>query len=46
MCSVNRDTTFSSGALSIASKAFTSDNPFFAKTVVIAAVEIVLPWST
>ena len=37
---------FSSGALSIESKERNSERPFFANTVVIAAVNVVLPWST
>ena len=37
---------FSSGAASIWSYAFFSDKPLFPKTVVIAAVKVVLPWST
>ena len=38
--------SFSSGALSIESKERSSERPFFASTVVIAAVRVVLPWST
>ena len=38
--------SFSSGALSIESKERSSERPFFARTVVIAAVRVVLPWST
>ena len=38
--------SFSSGALSIESKERNSDRPFFANTVVMAAVKVVLPWST
>ena len=38
--------SFYSGALSIESKERSSERPFFARTVVIAAVRVVLPWST
>src|SRR3954465_13767631 len=38
--------SFSSGAASISSYFFASANPFFARMVVIAAVSVVLPWST
>ena len=38
--------SFSSGALSIESKERNSERPFLANTVVIAAVKVVLPWST
>src|SRR6476660_2555742 len=38
--------SFSSGALSISSYLRTSAIPFFERTVVIAAVKVVLPWST
>ena len=38
--------SFSSGALSIESKERSSERPFFARTVVIAAVRVVLAWST
>ena len=37
---------FSSGALSIWSYAMNFARPFFASTFVIAAVNVVLPWST
>ena len=38
--------SFSSGALSIESNERSSERPFLASTVVIAAVRVVLPWST
>ena len=38
--------SFSSGALSIEEKSRNSERPFFANTVVMAAVKVVLPWST
>ena len=38
--------SFSSGALSIDEKSRTASRPFLANTVVIAAVKVVLPWST
>jgi len=38
--------SFSSGALSIDSYARTSAMPFFANAIVMAAVSVVLPWST
>jgi hypothetical protein len=38
--------SFSSGALSIEEKSLTSASPFLERTVVIAAVKVVLPWST
>jgi len=37
---------FSSGALSMVSNARKSAQPFIASTLVIAAVRVVLPWST
>ena len=38
--------SFSSGALSIESNERSSHHPFEANTVVMAAVKVVLPWST
>ena len=38
--------SFSSGALSISSNDFTSVPPLSASVFVIAAVSVVLPWST
>src|SRR3990172_12728281 len=38
--------SLSSGALSILSKVLTSENPLRLNTIVMAAVRVVLPWST
>jgi hypothetical protein len=38
--------SFSSGAESMEEKSFFSARPFSERTLVIAAVKVVLPWST